>query len=85
MTGAEVLRNENDRLRSNGGGIYFVGLKSSIYDFLVKTGYVKHIGYKHFFDTKIQAIHDIYERLNLDICYSCKARVFNECPKNGPE
>lgn len=85
LTGAEVLKSENDRLRSIGGGIYFVGLKSSVYDFLVNTGYVKHIGYKHFFETKAQAIKGIYERLNLDICYSCQAKIFEECPSKPPE
>ena len=84
LTGAEVLKSENDRLRSIGGGIYFVGLKSSVHDFLVNTGYVKHIGYKHFFETKAQAIKGIYERLNLDICYSWQAKIFEECPSKPP-
>ena len=82
LSGAEVLIAENRRLKSSGGGIYFVGLKSSVYEFLVATGFVKHIGHKHFFDTKTQAIHEIYEQLNLDICYSCEARVFEECNQN---
>tara|TARA_R110002049_G_scaffold307590_2_gene508529 strand:+ start:1735 stop:3438 length:1704 start_codon:yes stop_codon:yes gene_type:complete len=79
LSGAEALIAENTRLKAKGGGIYFVGLKSSVNDFLVDTGFVKEIGHNHFFETKEQAIQKIYEKLNLDICYSCEARVFKEC------
>lgn len=85
LSGAEALIAENTRLKSKGGGIYFVGLKTSVNEFLVNTGFVKHIGSSHFFETKKQAIQEIYEKLNLDKCYSCEARVFEECPKDKLE
>lgn len=81
LSGAETLMAENKRLKAYGGGIYFVGLKAAVKKFLIKTGFVKHIGHKNFFDTKKEAIEKIYQQLNLDKCYSCKARIFEECDK----
>lgn len=79
LSGAESIIAENDRLKKMGGGIYFVGLKTSVYNFIVRAGVVKSIGPNNFFATKREALNHLYTRLNLDICYSCKARVFEEC------
>jgi SulP family sulfate permease len=79
LSGAETLILENKRLKANGGGIYFVGLKASVMKFLINTDFVKNIGLNYFFETKREAIAQIYQKLNLDKCYSCKARIFEEC------
>tara|TARA_R110002096_G_scaffold78934_23_gene185539 strand:+ start:1667 stop:3397 length:1731 start_codon:yes stop_codon:yes gene_type:complete len=79
LSGAEAIIDENIRLKNIGGGIYFVGLKSSVYNFIVRAGVVKAIGLNNFFETKREALKELYTRLNLDICYSCDARVFEEC------
>jgi SulP family sulfate permease len=79
LSGAETFIEENSRLKKIGGGIYFVGLKASVYEFIVRSGFVKHIGPNNFFDSKGEALKELYKRLNLDICYICKARVFEEC------
>ncbi|MDB4308000.1 SulP family inorganic anion transporter [Gammaproteobacteria bacterium] len=79
ISGAEALVTENNRLKTIGGGLYFVGLKSSVYEFAAKTCFIRKIGGDHFFDTKKQAIHIIYNRLDRDICSRCKVRVFQEC------
>ena len=79
LAGSEALASENDRLKKEGGGLYFVGLKPSVYEFAAKSHFIKHIGNDHFFDTKTQAIHRIYNVLDSDICAKCKIRLFTEC------
>ncbi|MDT8281365.1 MAG: SulP family inorganic anion transporter [Gammaproteobacteria bacterium] len=79
LAGADALVSENNRLKKMNGGIYFVGLKSTVYEFLAKTCFVKYIGNDHFFDTKEQAIRGIYKRLDREICKTCNAQIFHEC------
>ena len=80
LAGAEVLVSENNRLLKEGGGLYFVGLKSNVYEFAAQSGFIKQIGNDHFFDSKSQAIQKIYKRLNKSICINkCKVKIFNEC------
>ncbi|MGB5517765.1 MAG: SulP family inorganic anion transporter [Gammaproteobacteria bacterium] len=79
LAGAEALVSENNRLMKKNGGLYFVGLKSSVYEFAAKSCFIKNIGNDHFFDTKAQAIHKIYKRLDKSICSTCQALVYKEC------
>jgi SulP family sulfate permease len=79
LNGAEALVSENNGLKKVGGGLYFSGLKSSVYEFAAKSCFIKKIGNDHFFDNKNQAIYSIYHRLDANICQSCQLKVFNEC------
>ncbi|NOX10065.1 MAG: SulP family inorganic anion transporter [Gammaproteobacteria bacterium] len=79
LAGGEALIVENDRLKEQGGGLYFVGLKSSVYEFAARSSFIRKMGSNHFFDTKTQAISSIYKHLDPDICSTCQARIFKEC------
>lgn len=79
LAGAEALVSENNSLKQQGGGLYFVGLKSSVYEFAAKACFVKKIGNDHFFDSKTQAIAKIYKKLDREKCLKCNALIFKEC------
>jgi SulP family sulfate permease len=79
LAGAEALVAENNRLKQQGGGLYFVGLKSSVYEFAARTCFVQRIGNDQFFDSKTAAIRYIYPRLDKEICQKCPSQIFQEC------
>jgi len=79
LAGAEALVSENRILQKQGGGLYFVGLKSSVYAVIAKACFIKNIGSDHFFDTKKSAISSIYKKLDRNICDTCEVRIFKEC------
>lgn len=79
LSGAEMLVQENNRLAKYGGGLYFTGLKASVYEFAAKACFIKKIGSSHFFDHKRFAIASITKRLDKDICLTCQSLVFEEC------
>ena len=79
LAGAEALVSENNRLIKQNGGLYFVGLKSSVYEFAARSCFIKKIGSDHFFDSKTSAIRSIYARLDKTVCSTCQSMIFNEC------
>ncbi|MGD8618203.1 MAG: STAS domain-containing protein, partial [Gammaproteobacteria bacterium] len=79
MAGAEMLVQENRRLKARGGGLYFCGIKSSLWQFLAEGKYVRTIGANRFFHHKGEAISVITKKLDKDICRSCGLRIFHEC------
>ena len=79
LAGAEMLISENNQLKKEGGGLYFAGLKPSVYHFAARSFFVSKIGPDRFFDTKAGAVSSIYRRLDRDICAKCQSLIFTEC------
>lgn len=80
LAGAEALIAEARQLKKQSGGLYFVGLKPSVYQFAAKSHMVRDIGPDHFFDRKSEAIKQIFKKLNQAECVTCSAQIFSECP-----
>ncbi len=79
LAGAEALMAENNRLKKMGGGLYFVNMKAAVYEFAVRSGFIKNIGPDHFFDHKSSAIAEIHSRLDRNNCSVCQNKIFREC------
>ena len=79
LAGAEALVSENRILKQHGDGLYFVGLKSSVYEFVAKSCFIKKIGSDHFYDSKKIAISAIYKKLDKNSCLQCQSLIFKEC------
>lgn len=80
LTGAEMLEHEADRLKAEGGGLYFAEIKAKVCEFIRKGEFMDHIGREYFFEEKKDAIHKITTiALDHAICQTCTKRVFNEC------
>lgn len=79
LTGAEAMVSENNSLKEYSGGLYFVGIKPSVYEFAARSCFIKKIGGDHFFDSKSGAIKSIYKRLDKSVCATCQSMIFREC------
>ncbi|PKO65399.1 MAG: sodium-independent anion transporter, partial [Betaproteobacteria bacterium HGW-Betaproteobacteria-17] len=79
MAGAEALADEARRRRQAGGGFYLIGVKDTVQEQLADSGALKVIGGANLFDSKTEAIAEIYRRLDRDACRTCAARIFREC------
>lgn len=79
LAGAHYLAEEAERRREQGGGLYFIRVKDTVQEQLAESGVLKTIGGANLFDSKTEAIAEIYKRLDPEICRTCKARIFREC------
>ncbi|MCB1860764.1 MAG: SulP family inorganic anion transporter [Gammaproteobacteria bacterium] len=79
LSGEEMLLTAANRLKQQGGGLYFSELKGRVYEAVSRHGFVKKVGNQYFFDKKRDAIRSINKRLSQDICDKCEAHIFIEC------
>jgi len=83
LSGVEMLEQGAKHLDEKGGGLYFVGLKASVYQSISKTHIFQVIGNNHFFDNKYDAIHTLRRLIRMQgHCEACTARVFEECKED---
>jgi len=79
MAGADYLLRLMQEVRQHGGNLYLLGIKEGICSHFRLYNYFLEIGAENIFETKSEAIAEIYPRLDQRICEKCKARVFFEC------
>ena len=79
LAGIEGLLIENRRLKALNGGLYFVDLNTFTFDFMQKVNFINELGQENFFNSKEEAIHTLYDRLDRSKCQTCQALVFKEC------
>lgn len=81
---AQMLVHQRARYRERGGDLYLCGLRMDARLFLRRSGYATQFGRENIFRTKGDAIEQIFERLDGDICARCTARIFQECKRIPP-
>jgi len=79
VAGAELLAQEAQNYRQIGGELYFYSIKEGVCGPLRRGGYIKEIGDENMFDSKTEAISEIFAKLDKDICARCDKRIFKEC------
>ncbi|WP_144638248.1 SulP family inorganic anion transporter [Bordetella genomosp. 13] len=81
--GVEVWEQELRQRRRAGGDLYFHRPRPQVMQAWTRTGFLDELGADRVFPDKHVAIHEIYQRLDPDICASCTARCFIECGPPG--
>lgn len=79
VAGAEMLAQEAKNYRKLGGVLYFYSMKEGVCGPLRRGGYIAEIGDENMFASKTEAISEIFQVLDKDICAKCDKRIFNEC------
>lgn len=79
IAGLEMFVQEARRRRSLGGGLYFYELKDQVRQMLQRSGYMPVVGVENIFHSKKEAIANIFQKLDPEICRHCDKRIFREC------
>jgi SulP family sulfate permease len=79
LAGEEMLMQQHRKLKGKNGGLYFYGMKSSVWAALAESGFIRSIGPEAFFEHKSHSVPGLFRRLDKSICARCTARIFKEC------
>jgi sulfate permease, SulP family len=79
VAGAELLAQESKNYRKLGGNLYFYRIKEGVCGPLRRGDYIKEVGDENMFNSKTEAITEIFQTLDKDICAHCEKRIFREC------
>ncbi len=79
VAGAEMLVQQAKYWKTQGGGLYLCGLKMKTEQFLRHGGYLDEIGEDKLFNSKKEAITEIFKDLDHQYCQTCEKRIFREC------
>lgn len=79
MTGAELLMELTKELKDRDGQLYLYDIKENVCDHFKFYEYLLEIGAENIYESKVEAISGIFERLDKEICHHCQIRIFREC------
>jgi SulP family sulfate permease len=79
MAGAEFLVHLATERKEAGGRLYLYGIKEGICTHCRLAGYLFHIGTDYIYESKAEAISEIFGKLDKQICARCTKRIFLEC------
>ncbi len=65
-SGVEMLRNVHRRLLDSGVQMVFSDLKRQVSEILAHTGFIRTIGHRNIYRTKVAALEGIFERIDAD-------------------
>ncbi|WP_312430223.1 SulP family inorganic anion transporter [Achromobacter sp.] len=85
LAGAQVWDDELAARRAMGGDLYFHRPRPEVLDMWRRTGFLERLGADHIFPDKATALHEIYAKLDRNICAGCTARIFWECQPDSPQ
>jgi len=88
MAGADFLAELVEKKKKEGGQIYLYDIKAPVCEKIQQEGYLDLIGSKNIFESKDEALAEIFIRLDRETCGRCRVRIFLECltlpPPLGP-
>ncbi len=84
LAGGEFLVKEAQHRRKLGGQLYLIRVKESVCGEFKRAGFIDELGRDNIFSGKTEAIWQIFQRLDRDICARCHKRVFVECQSLPP-
>ncbi|MEW6520530.1 MAG: SulP family inorganic anion transporter [Thermodesulfobacteriota bacterium] len=79
MAGAEFLAQLAREKEEAGGRLYLYDIKEGICSHFRLTGYLFDIGTDYIYESKAEAINEIFAKLDKEICGRCTRRIFLEC------
>jgi SulP family sulfate permease len=80
LAGAELWESELAARRAAGGGLYFHRPRPDVLRIWDKTGFQDRLGQQNIFSSKDDALRAVLRKLDPEICASCTAKIFKECP-----
>jgi SulP family sulfate permease len=79
VSGALVLTQEAQRREKIRKRFYICRLNRDVYGFLKHGDFLTEIKPARIFTTEYDAIASVFDELDISICMTCKARIFEEC------
>ena len=85
MAGAEFLVRLAEERKKDGGGLHIYHINEGVCDHYKLIDDLLKIGENNIYERKQEAISQIFNQLDKDICAHCKIRIFLECQSIIPQ